>query len=413
MKTLFRRVLKSEQGVGMVMVVGFMGLCVPMLVAALALGGALSHDSQVKNRLAKSQYSGIGALEYVRYVSESLAGNPDKLDEKLEEWKEVGETLNLNDDTVEISASDAGLADDGFLAFCIFGTTKVLIKEYANINDCSVGSNGNIEIKENTTIDGDVVSGGDILLKENAYVSGNVIAAGEITLKEGANYGGDYCAGESCFETIGGPAPLHSVIITVTNSDGTQSQYYYDIESQGLPMTFDLEACADAPTITVESGQTEPLDPGCYGDVQVKENATLNLRSLYDGGDPEANYNKYAFVKFTIKESSTINLDVSNGPIVFDAVNNLEFKENIVMNVTGGGNAEDFVVRVANQAMFKEDGQYVGTYFGFGADNAEMHVKENSTLTGALYGDIVEVKENTVVHGKPAKSAYLAFFSQD
>jgi hypothetical protein len=406
MKALFEGVIKGERGVGMVMVVGFMGLCVPMLVAALALGGALSHDSQVKNRLAKSQYSGIGALEYVRYVSESLSGDPGKLNDKLKEWETVGETLSLNEDTVQISASDAGLADQGFLAYCIFGTTSVMIKEYADIN-CSVGSNGNIEIKEDTVISGDVVSGGNVILKENSHVTGNVRAAGTITLKSGATVGGDICQGDGCFQPIGGPAPLHSVVITVTNANGSESQYYYDVESQGLPMTFDLEACANVDPIIVKAGQSKTLEPGCYGNVDVRENATLNLYSNPNGD------NKYAFVQFTIKESTIINLDVSNGPIVFDAVDRLEFKENIVMNVIGGGNAMDFVVRVADWAMFKEDGQYVGTYFGFGADNAEMHVKENSTLTGALYGDVVEVKENTEVYGMPAIGAYLAFFGQN
>jgi hypothetical protein len=87
----------------------------------------------------------------------------------------------------------------------------------------------------------------------------------------------------------------------------------------------------------------------------------------------------------------------------------LEFKENITMNVTGG-TAADFVVRVADLAQFKENGDYLGTYFGFAADNAEMHVKENSSLTGALYGDQVEVKENSTVTGMPASDVYLSFF---
>ena len=64
----------------------------------------------------------------------------------------------------------------------------------------------------------------------------------------------------------------------------------------------------------------------------------------------------------------------------------------------------------SHQALFKEDGQYLGTYFGCGATLAQMEVKENATLRGALYGDDVKVKENATVIGMPSLEAYLAFF---
>lgn len=390
MNRFLRRVLQGERGVGMVMVVGFMGLALPMLVAALALGGALSNDSQVKSKLAKTQYSSIGAIEYIRYLSE----DPDDWDDWLDDTGGE-ETIDIGDDTVDIDANADGYTDNGFLDYCIFGSTWVQIKENSTIG-CSVGSNGDVDIKEDSVVTGDVVSGGDVMLKENVVVNGDVTAAGTVTMKSGATVNGTLTQ-NATVETIAGPTPNYGVNITITDPDGNVSYDNVDVEGSQLGLTFNLTA--GGPDVTVNSGETYNLAPGSYGTVEVKENSTLNLSS-----------GSYAFDEIRIKEGTTINLNIVGGdPIIFDAVTVLEFKENIVMNVIGG-TAADVVIRVEDQAQFKEDGQYLGTYFGFEAANAEMHVKENSTLLGALYGDTVEVKENAVVTGMPASSVYLSFF---
>jgi len=69
----------------------------------------------------------------------------------------------------------------------------------------------------------------------------------------------------------------------------------------------------------------------------------------------------------------------------------------------------DFRGTAGGQTLFKEDGQYLGTYFGLGATLAQMEVKENATLCGALHGDDVKVKENATVIGLPSLETYLAF----
>jgi hypothetical protein len=185
MRKMVRRLLGGEEGgIGTLMVVGFVAISVPMLTAALALAGTLSHDSQVKNNLAKNQYSSIGAIQYVRYLGE----NPERWDDWLEEFPE-GETLNIDDDEIEIEASSGGFADQGFLGYCIFGSSYVMVKENSTVN-CNIGSNGNIDIKENSNITGDIVSGGNVMLKENVVVNGDVIAAGTVTLKSLATVNG-------------------------------------------------------------------------------------------------------------------------------------------------------------------------------------------------------------------------------
>ena len=391
MITIIRRVLESERGVGMVMVVGFMGLCVPILTAGLALAGAMSNDSLVKSNLAKTQYSSIGALEYIRYLTDV----PERWDDWLDNHPE-GESLVIGEDDVEIEAELDGYSDYGFLEYCIFGNTSVHVKENSTIN-CSIGSNGDITIKEDSVVTGDITSGGDVVLKENVTVSGSVTAAGSVATSSGVSVGGsifDYAT----VENIAGPTPSYGVTITLTNQNtGEVVEEYVSVDASQLPLTFNLEA--GGADVTIRAGDPCQLAPDTsYGTVEVKENATLCLST-----------GSYAFDEFHIKEGATINLDVGMGPIVVDAVTVLEFKENVEMNVIGGS-AADVVFRVQDQAQFKEDGVYVGTYFGFEASNAQMHVKENSTLTGALYGDVVEVKEHAEVHGMPAESVYLSFF---
>jgi len=197
---------------------------------------------------------------------------------------------------------------------------------------------------------------------------------------------------------VAGPLPSYTMDITLTDAEGNETTETVDVEGSALPLTFPLTA--GGPDVTTEAGESYTLAPGSYGRVEVKENGVLTLTS-----------GQYAFNQVIIKKDTNIYLDLTAGPIIFDVVDYLEFKENIVMVVTSGaGDASDFVVRIGDQALFKEGGQYLGTYFGFGATLAQMEVKENAILRGALYGDDVMVKENAVVIGMPSLEAYLAFF---
>jgi hypothetical protein len=221
MKTMIRRLLRGEEGgIGTLMVVGFMALSVPMLLAALGLSGALSHDSQVKNKLAKNQYSSIGAVQYVRYLSD----NPERWNDWWEETEAQGtpgeEDRDVGDAQAHIQADQDGVADYGFLDYCIFGSSYVMIKENSSVT-CNIGSNGNIDVKENSIITGNIVSGGDVMLKENVIVNGNVTAAGTVTLKFLATVNGTIWEGASV-ETIAGPTLNYDVTITTTHADGEQ-----------------------------------------------------------------------------------------------------------------------------------------------------------------------------------------------
>lgn len=387
MMATLKSLLTGNEGLAMVIVVGFMAVSIPMLTGALALAGSLSADSRVKLEIAKSQYSDIGALEYVRYLSD----DPENWDDWIEETGGE-ETIDIGDDTVEIEAVGNGVSDQGVLAYCIFGTSSVEVKEYADVQ-CSIGSNGDVVVKHDATIAGNIVSGGNVELKPGVTVVGDVTAAGTVDYI-GAIIGGTMVEGAS-LTPVAGPVPNFILDITITDAEGNQTTETVDVDGPSLPLTFTLTA--GGPDVTIDASDPCSLAPGSYGIVEVKEYATLCLTT-----------GEYAFNRVIIKEYTEIYLDLSGGPIIFDVVDDLEFKENIAM--VASGDPSDFVVRIGDKAIFKESGLYLGTHFGFGATLAQMEVKEYATLRGALYGDDVKVKEWATVVGMPSLEAYLAFF---
>ena len=62
-----RALLRRQDGVGLVMVLAFMGLTVPLVTAALGLATTLSIDSRVKTGILKSQYSVLAGTQYALY----------------------------------------------------------------------------------------------------------------------------------------------------------------------------------------------------------------------------------------------------------------------------------------------------------------------------------------------------------
>ena len=84
---VIRRLSRNQEGVALVMVLGFMALAVPMITGALALAGSLSNDSYVKNKIAKKLYTELGCRQYAishllhqaGYAAGLTVGVPDAL----------------------------------------------------------------------------------------------------------------------------------------------------------------------------------------------------------------------------------------------------------------------------------------------------------------------------------------------
>jgi len=67
---LNKRILSEERGgIAILMVLSFMVFGVPVISSALNLADAFSRDSKVKTGILERQYCGLGAAEYVRYLT--------------------------------------------------------------------------------------------------------------------------------------------------------------------------------------------------------------------------------------------------------------------------------------------------------------------------------------------------------
>ena len=57
----WKNLLHSQEGaLGMILVIGFMALAVPLVTSSLFMSSAISRDSQVKNDIMKRQYAALG-----------------------------------------------------------------------------------------------------------------------------------------------------------------------------------------------------------------------------------------------------------------------------------------------------------------------------------------------------------------
>lgn len=290
----------------------------------------------------------------------------------------------------------------GFLRFCLFGGQEkgLEIKEEANIR-CDIGSKGDVEIKERATIAGNILGlGQKVQVEPRARVFGNIRAEGDVELKEGTLVQGDVVSGgdlvlkkEARVEgnvTAAGKVQLEAgAVVTGT----IQQRATVPPVSPITPVVFTLTA--GKKDIRVEAKDTLTLEPGIYGELEVKERAVLTLRS-----------GRYAFQEFQVGQGATVNLDLSGGHIIIDVVEKLELKEGVGMVVVSAtGSAADVMFRVQEKVELKEGGKYLGTYLGVGA---QIEVSQGSSLEGALYGAKVAAKEGSSIIGEPALGVFAS-----
>ncbi len=91
--------LGGERGAGLIIVLAFMALTVPLVTGALALASTLSVDSRTKTGILRSHYSTIGASEYAIYRLVHEVGYADGLPAGVNE----AHSILLNGETVTIS----------------------------------------------------------------------------------------------------------------------------------------------------------------------------------------------------------------------------------------------------------------------------------------------------------------------
>jgi hypothetical protein len=254
-KKLCKQLLRQQSGIGMIMVLAFISISVPIIGGALSLSGSLSKDSQVKTNILKRQYSALGVHQFVL----ELMDDPTEWETWLDESDGDG-TIELNGETISFHISDV----ENPPSYSPKSDIKVkkeavvlgdLVSAGAKVKlDKEVVMQGDIRALIEVKLDkevwfqGDILSGGNVILDQDVEVYGNITAGGSVTLGSGATVSGVILEYQSSL-----PAIVPSTLLT--------------------PSIF----VAGEQDVTVEEEESLTLDPGSYGKLEVKKEGTLNL----------------------------------------------------------------------------------------------------------------------------------------
>jgi uncharacterized repeat protein (TIGR01451 family) len=276
--------------------------------------------------------------------------------------------LNSNVATVTITVNPV------VLDVCGFGFHTLEVFTDATV-DCGLAANGDVHLKNQAKVTGDVFSAErNVNLNKEVNVEGSVAAGDDIDLQKDVVVTGDVTAGG--FAKVG-----PGVIIGGTITEQTGTGPFAPLAPPDLDLT------AGTQDITLNKNETLALAPGSYGRLKVKEEATLILSA-----------GEYAFKQFDLDKDATLQLDIADGSIVIDVVQQLFMGENVTM--TGTGSPENILFRVqGSRATLHKEGQFLGTFL---VPQGTVSLNSKATLTGALYGQLVKIGSDTHVTGAPA-----------
>ena len=227
-------------------------------------------------------------------------------------------------------------------AFVLLADKKVTVEKEIN----SVGaihSNDDIDFKRGnpSTHTGNLTAVDNIDIEEDQTINGDVSAGGTVTVHSSSTVNG-----------------------TITS--GAQ------VDAVSLPQ---LSYSAGGSDVTVNSGQTLPLDPGSYGDVKVKGGGTLALSR----GD-------YFFVELIVENDGAVSADVMWGPVTVNVVEKAEFGDDSSLTVT---------------PVFAEGSRLVTINHLDQSDKKRLTLKKRVSLQGNLISpnNKIEINEDTVFKG--------------
>jgi predicted acyltransferase (DUF342 family) len=331
--------------------------------------------------------------------------------------------------TVTVVDDDGGVGTDtlrltivpGFLRFCTFAdlaqsagaTSRTLIMKYALL-ECAevpggapgktraggVGSRGNLEAEDHASIAGDMVSlDKAVILKGDSVLDGSIVAKQDVELEDHARATGNVTTAQNIIlknqSTISGDATAGE---TVNLSGGSlvSGSIHESVPVPPIRRISSVQLSLHAGTQNVEVRASRALDPGDYKDLHIQAGATLTLRA-----------GRYTLNQLIVEPQATLAFDLSAGPLVIDVASDIVFKERTRMTIispTGG--AADILFRIDGQSVqLGEDGIYLGTFMAL---KAMAKLGQNATLTGALYGKDVEVRERTHIVGQPAVHVFAS-----
>jgi hypothetical protein len=233
--------------------------------------------------------------------------------------------------------------------FALYSLEQTIVSDRANFTGGgAVGSNGYVEIGCNSVITGHVNSGSNIQLKSGARINGNVLANGTVTLGSSVVITGEKKEGQSlAMLTI----PTKTVNVNSTNKD-------------------------------VARNTTMTLNPGTYGDVIIRQDATLILKK-----------GNYSFNKLIVEWAGHIVYDMQvNDKLNIDVKTDLEFYDRATsLFATGSGYAPavNFYTNDVSAMGVGYDARITGI---ISAPYATVTIRSRALCDGAVYAKKINVE---------------------
>lgn len=249
------------------------------------------------------------------------------------------------------------------LSYGVFGDQKVEIKNSTNIysydhnvtpsptpldstGEADLGSNGHLEIKSNAYIDGDAALGDD-----------GAGTDATIEIKTGVTINGDSGVDVDRVD----PDPLGVI-------GGEYESKFTEYSSSN------------------DNNLASPAISGTEIYLDVGETMTLNGKA---GG---ANY---YLTEINLKNSATLNIDASAGPVNIFLAGKFEAKVGSVINVSGAPSDFSVFSNSTDNVEFKHGTTFKGFIY---APYAKVEMKNSAEVYGAIWGRDTEIKESATVY---------------
>lgn len=422
MKNLIRN---QEGALGMILVIGFMALAVPLITASLFLSGALSRDSQVKTDILKRQYAALGVGEYVDY----LVSDPVL----FTTWKSTHGTATPGTytETVTIDAIDTTFTlvslSDPPGAPPPLETTQLSPVLTVSPSEVSAGDTVTFTLTINNQgtelEDLSIVSAG--LPPGFSYVEGSTTGVAtldptESTLGDLSGDIPDYPLLTWDLTSLGvGPQPGSSVVLNfqavVTNTDGNYCALAWLGDSGGEPSTGSTAQITVGPAnstsclenrlsiITTVDKQVVPTDNGTLYEYTY----TNTVKNLGTEAQSLTGLRNVIPLGFDYKLNSTLIDGVSDSnpqtTLLTDGKWQLDWPFSTGFSVQPGASRTLVFTAEAQVDTGNYSTEAYALFFEFALTDADgdLQVKENATVVGELVsaGSGIQVKEDTIIQG--------------
>jgi hypothetical protein len=241
--------------------------------------------------------------------------------------------------------------------FIAYGLDEIQIMTNSKIFNGDLGTNYDLMVGTKSEVYGDIINIGNLTLMPKSIIDGNVKVGGNL-------------------------AQSKQSIITGSIETDVENLPAYGFSVENFE--------SGNEDILVQTKGSKILNPGSYANLDVKTKGTVILSS-----------GTYFFKSFTIGNKSEMHLDLSEGPIILNIVNDLNmFNNSRIIIVSSEGDASDILFNILgeNTTKIENDVEFLGTLI---APKSYVCIQNNTVLGGAVYAKKISISNNCSIIFSP------------